>query len=207
MAEPNPQPVQEAVPQAAPAKGGGGVMGPIVAAIIVVAGIAGIFIFLVKPALRPPEAKTPSELNAQQKQGGGGGDSSVKEGGGLKTPYDLGEPILVNIQGDNNKVLSAKVGFIINYNNVDKEPDLREKLIAKITENRTILVDAARVYLTSIKEEDLRNEEVHKMYLKRALNNSFTIIRESVENDKELGPGILQSEPIYKVLLPSFTAQ
>ena len=65
MAEPNPQPVQEAAPQAAPAKGGGGVMGPIVAAIIIVAGIAGIFEFMVKGALETTSAKTsfPDALN------------------------------------------------------------------------------------------------------------------------------------------------
>ena len=65
MAEPNPQPVQEAAPQTAPAKGGGGVMGPIVAAIIIVAGIAGIFEFMVKGALETTGEKTsfPDALN------------------------------------------------------------------------------------------------------------------------------------------------
>ena len=61
MAETNPQPVQEA----APTKGGGGLMGPIVAAIILVAGIAGIFEFMVKGALKTTGAKTsfPDALN------------------------------------------------------------------------------------------------------------------------------------------------
>ena len=58
MAETNPQPVQEAAPQAAPTKGGGSLMGPIVAAIILVAGIAGIFKFMVKGALETTGAKT-----------------------------------------------------------------------------------------------------------------------------------------------------
>ena len=57
MVEPNPQPVQEAAP-AAPTKGGGGLMGPIVAAIIIVVGIAGIFEFMVKGALETTGAKT-----------------------------------------------------------------------------------------------------------------------------------------------------
>jgi len=57
MAETNPQPVQEAAPQAAPTKGGGSLMGPIVAAIILVAGIAGIFEFMVKGALETTSAK------------------------------------------------------------------------------------------------------------------------------------------------------
>ena len=57
MVEPNPQPVQEAAP-AAPTKGGGGLMGPIVAAIILVVGIAGIFEFMVKGALETTGAKT-----------------------------------------------------------------------------------------------------------------------------------------------------
>jgi len=65
MAETNPQPVQEAAPQAAPTKGGGNLMGPIVAAIILVAGIAGIFEFMVKGALETTSAKTsfPDALN------------------------------------------------------------------------------------------------------------------------------------------------
>ena len=65
MAETNPQPVQEAAPQAAPNKGGGSLMGPIVAAIILVAGIAGIFEFMVKGALETTGAKTsfPDALN------------------------------------------------------------------------------------------------------------------------------------------------
>ena len=69
MAEPNLQPVQEAAPQpspqAAPTKGGGGLMGPIVAAIILVVGIAGIFEFMVKGALETTSAKTsfPDALN------------------------------------------------------------------------------------------------------------------------------------------------
>ena len=65
MAKTNPQPVQEAAPQAAPTKGGGNLMGPIVAAIILVAGIAGIFEFMVKGALETTNAKTsfPDALN------------------------------------------------------------------------------------------------------------------------------------------------
>ena len=65
MAEPNTQPVQEAAPQVAPTKGGGGLMGPIVAAIILVVGIAGIFEFMVKGALETTGAKTsfPDALN------------------------------------------------------------------------------------------------------------------------------------------------
>ncbi len=65
MAKTNPQPVQEAAPQAAPIKGGGNLMGPIVAAIILVAGIAGIFEFMVKGALETTSAKTsfPDALN------------------------------------------------------------------------------------------------------------------------------------------------
>ena len=65
MAETNPQPVQEAAPQATPTKGGGGLMGPIVAAIILVVGIAGIFEFMVKGALKTTGAKTsfPDALN------------------------------------------------------------------------------------------------------------------------------------------------
>ena len=61
MAETNPQLAQEA----APTKGGGGLTGPIVAAIIIVAGIAGIFEVMVKGALETKGAKNsfPDALN------------------------------------------------------------------------------------------------------------------------------------------------
>ncbi len=205
MAEPNPQPVQETAPQAAPAKGGGGVMGPIVAAIIIVAGIAGIFEFMVKDALETPGTKTPEALSAEQKPGGGGGDSSVTQGGdSYQTPIDLGEPILVNIKGDNNMVLSAKVSLILNTR--AKEEKKREKLLKKIEEFKPMLVDAARAYLSKINESDWDNEEVHKKLLKQALNMTFVAIRRNVESDTELN-GVLPSEPVHSILLPSFTAQ
>ena len=54
MAEPNPQPEAEVTASAPPPKGGG-IMGPIIAAIIVVAGIAAIFNLMVEPALNPKE--------------------------------------------------------------------------------------------------------------------------------------------------------
>ena len=79
MVEPNPQPVQEAAPQAAPTKGGGGLMGPIVAAIIIVAGIAGIFEFMVKGALEITGAKISEALSAEQKPGGGGSESNLPD--------------------------------------------------------------------------------------------------------------------------------
>ena len=65
MAVTNPQSVQEAAPQAAPSKVGSGLMGPIVAAIILVVGIAGIFEFMVKGALKTTGEKTsfPDALN------------------------------------------------------------------------------------------------------------------------------------------------
>ena len=206
MAEPNPQPVQEAAPQAAPAKGGGGVMGPIVAAIIIVAGIAGIFEFMVKGALTAPGVTTSPELSAEQKPGGGG-DGSVAEGvDTYQTPYDLGEPILVNIKGENNLVLSAKVGFILNTK--AKKKETRSKLLEKIDEFKPMLVDAARAYLSKISEADWDNEEVHKMFLQKALNRKFGAIRKNVESDGELGgKGILPNEPVDSILLPSFTAQ
>ena len=207
MAEPNPQPVQEAAPQAAPAKGGGGIMGPIVAAIIIVAGIAGIFEFMVKDALKFNGAKVPAGMRAEQKPGGGGGDSSVTEGvDTFQTPVELGEPILVNIKGENNMVLSAKVSFVLKYSKGQKK-EVRGNLLKKIDEFKPMLVDAARGYLNRISEADLDNEEVHKMYLKKALNSKFGAIRKSVENEEDLGPGILASEPVDAILLPSFTAQ
>ena len=63
MAEPNPQPAQqEATPQPVKVKGGG-VMGPIVAAIIIVAGIAGIMKMMVLPELKKTGTSVSGELS------------------------------------------------------------------------------------------------------------------------------------------------
>ena len=77
MAEPNPQPEAEVAASAPPPKGGG-IMGPIMAAIIVVAGIAGIFNFMVVPALDPAKKEVSKELgdDANNKGEGGNGEPS-----------------------------------------------------------------------------------------------------------------------------------
>ena len=64
MAEPNPQPAQEeATPQQPVKVKGGGVMGPIVAAIIIVAGIAGIMKIMVLPVLEDKKTSVSPELS------------------------------------------------------------------------------------------------------------------------------------------------
>ncbi|SVC06282.1 uncharacterized protein METZ01_LOCUS259136, partial [marine metagenome] len=75
MAEPNPQPEAEVAASAPPPKGGG-IMGPIIAAIIVVAGIAGIFNFMVVPALDPTkEVSTELGDDAHNNEEGEHGES------------------------------------------------------------------------------------------------------------------------------------
>ena len=204
MAEPNPQPVQEeSAPQPVQVKGGG-VMGPIVAAIIIVAGIAGIVRVMVVPALKDDGAKLPTEVSAKGNGGAAkGGESTTGDASSNLTLYDLGEPILVNIKGESGKVLSAKVSFMIKTSGSVLEGDPKTLLNTKVNDFKPMLVDAARNYLARIKEDDLELEEFHKSELKRRLNEKFETIRKSGGGIDE----IINQNPVQYVLLPSFTAQ
>ena len=203
MAEPNPQPVQEeSAPQPVQVKGGG-VMGPIVAAIIIVAGIAGIVRVMVIPALKDDGAKLPTEVSAKGNGGAAkGGESTTGDASSNLTLYDLGEPILVNIKGESGKVLSAKVSFMIKTSGSVLEGAPKTLLDTKVNDFKPMLVDAARNYLARIKEDDLELEEFHKSELKRRLNEKFETIRKSGGLEE-----IINQNPIQYVLLPSFTAQ
>ena len=203
MAEPNPQPVQEeSAPQPVQVKGGG-VMGPIVAAIIIVAGIAGIVRVMVIPALKDDGAKLPTEVSAKGNGGAAkGGESTTGDASSNLTLYDLGEPILVNIKGESGKVLSAKVSFMIKTSGSVLEGDPKTLLDTKVNDFKPMLVDAARNYLARIKEDDLELEEFHKSELKRRLNEKFETIRKSGGLEE-----IINQNPVQYVLLPSFTAQ
>ena len=81
MAEPNPQPETAEAPAVQSAKGGG-LMGPIVAAIIVVAGIAGVFNVMVVPALKPQPKTVPDELDAAHSDASDSHGESTAGGGG-----------------------------------------------------------------------------------------------------------------------------
>ena len=204
MAEPNPQPLQEeATPQPVQVKGGG-VMGPIVAAIIIVAGIAGIMKMMVLPELNKKGATLSGELSGdgvdgKQEKDKGSQDSTTTM---RLTPFDLGEPILVNIEGESGKVLSAKVGYMLKTGDLSKEnePVLKEA----VDKFNPLLRDAVRSYLTSIDEDDLKLVELHKQQLQRKMNDQFDTIRSGGgEEIKEL----INANPVERVLLPSFTAQ
>ena len=204
MAEPNPQPLQEeATPQPVQVKGGG-VMGPIVAAIIIVAGIAGIMKMMVLPELNKKGATVSGELSGdgvdgKQEKDKGSQDSTTTM---RLTPFDLGEPILVNIEGESGKVLSAKVGYMLKTGDLSKEnePVLKEA----VDKFNPLLRDAVRSYLTSIDEDDLKLVELHKQQLQRKMNDQFDTIRSGGgEEIKEL----INANPVERVLLPSFTAQ
>ena len=204
MAEPNPQPVQEETTQQPVQVKGGGIMGPIIAAIIIVAGIGVIIQVMVLPVL---EKKTGTSVSGDLKANGDGGATDKEPSGSdgssktTLTPYDLGEPILVNIKGERGLVLSAKVGYMLRSSAV--EDDDKTLVNTKVTEFRTMLIDAARGYLTTIQEDELELEVVHKENLKRRLNKVFGTIR---SDDKKMG-SLLDANPIELVLLPSFTAQ
>lgn len=204
MAEPNPQPVQEeSAPQPVQVKGGG-VMGPIVAAIIIVAGIAGIVKMMVIPALKDSGSNVPAEVSAKGKGGAAKGDESTTGDASLNlTLFDLGDPILVNIKGESGKVLSAKVSFMIKTSVSVLEGDPKTILETKVNAFKPMLVDAARNYLARIKEDDLELEDFHKSELKRRLNEKFDTIRKSGGGIDE----IINQNPVQYVLLPSFTAQ
>jgi flagellar basal body-associated protein FliL len=204
MAEPNPQPVQEvATPQPVKVKGGG-VMGPIVAAIIIVAGIAGIMKMMVLPELKKTGTSVSGELSGdgvegKQEKDKGSQDSTTTT---RLTPFDLGEPILVNIEGESGKVLSAKVGYMLKTGVL--KPEDEPLLKAAVDKFNPLLRDAVRSYLTSIDEDDLKLVELHKQQLQRRMNGQFDTIRSGGdEKIKEL----INANPVERVLLPSFTAQ
>ena len=205
MAERNPQqPVQEeATPQPVQVKGGG-VMGPIVAAIIIVAGIAGIMKMMVLPELNKKGATVSGELSGdgvdgKQEKDKGSQDSTTTT---RLTPFDLGEPILVNIEGESGKVLSAKVGYMLKTGNLSKEdePVLKDA----VDKFKPLLRDAVRSYLTSIDEDDLKLVDVHKLQLARRMDEQFDTIRTSGEEKIDK---LIKAKPVERVLLPSFTAQ
>lgn len=203
MAEPNPQPEAEITTSAPPAKGGG-IMGPIIAAIIVVAGIAGIFNFMVVPALNPAEKEVSTELSGdghheeESSHRTDHGGSSKK----MKVPFELEESILVNIKGGNNKVLSAKVGFLLKTTvHDDAGVKLMQDHLGKF---KSMLVAAARSYFVGLDEDDLNApEKVHRDQLKSKLNIVFMKVR---SYDHELG-NLLEGDPVEEVFLPYFTHQ
>ncbi len=204
MAEPNPQPVQEeATPQPVQVKGGG-VMGPIVAAIIIVAGIAGIMKMMVLPELKKTGTSVSGELSGdgvegKQEKDKGSQDSTTTT---RLTPFDLGEPILVNIEGESGKVLSAKVGYMLKTGKLSDEDE--PVLKAAVDKFNPLLRDAVRSYLTSIDEDDLKLVELHKQQLQRRMNGQFDTIRSGGGEDIQK---LINANPVERVLLPSFTAQ
>jgi hypothetical protein len=207
MAEPNPQPEAEATVSAPPQKGGG-IMGPIIAAIIIVAGIAGVFKLLVVPALRPPSVETPGDLKgdaAHANEAEGHDDSHHADGEGAKVPFELGESILVNIKGENNKVLSAKVGFLLRTKIKDEKPDDKIKILeTHLGKFKSMLVAATRSYFVDLTENDLEApEDVHRQQLKIKLKSTFYKIR---SYDHEL-IDLLTEDAVEEVYLPYFTHQ
>ena len=206
MAEPNPQPAQEeATPQQPVKVKGGGVMGPIVAAIIIVAGIAVIMKIMVLPVLENKKTSVSPELSGDGVDGMQANDKGSQESSTIERSitFDLGEPILVNIEGNSGKVLSAKVGYLL------KTGDLKEDevtlLKTAVEEFKPLLRDGVRGYLTSIQEDELELVTVHKEQLRRRMNDEFDTIRNRSREPKI--KEFINSNPVERVLLPSFTAQ
>ena len=205
MAEPNPQPAQEEAPPQPVEVKGGGVMGPIVAAIIIVAGIAGIMKIMVLPVLENKKTSVSPELSGDGVDGKLANDKGSQESSTIERSitFDLGEPILVNIEGNSGKVLSAKVGYLL------KTGDLKEEevtlLKTAVEEFKPLLRDGVRGYLTSIQEDELELVTVHKEQLRRRMNDEFDTIRNRSREPKI--KEFINSNPVERVLLPSFTAQ
>lgn len=204
MAEPNPQPVQEEAPPQPVQVKGGGVMGPIVAAIIIVAGIAGIMKMMVLPELKKTGTSVSGELSGDGVEGKQDKDKGSQDSTTTTrlTPFDLGEPILVNIEGESGKVLSAKVGYMLKTGKLSKEDE--PVLKAAVDKFNPLLRDAVRSYLTSIDEDDLKLVELHKQQLQRRMNGQFDTIRSGGGEDIQK---LINANPVERVLLPSFTAQ
>ena len=206
MAEPNPQPAQEeATPQQPVKVKGGGVMGPIVAAIIIVAGIAGIMKIMVLPVLEDKKTSVSPELSGEGVDGKQANDKGSQESSTIERSitFDLGEPILVNIEGNSGKVLSAKVGYLLKTGHL--EDDQVKLLKAAVEEFKPLLRDGVRGYLTSIQEDELELVTVHKEQLRRRMNDEFDTIRNRSREPKI--KEFINSNPVERVLLPSFTAQ
>ena len=205
MAEPNPQPAQEETPPQPVKVKGGGVMGPIVAAIIIVAGIAGIMKIMVLPVLENKKTSVSPELSGDGVDGKQANDKGSQESSTIERSitFDLGEPILVNIEGNSGKVLSAKVGYLLKTGNL--EDDQVKLLKAAVEEFKPLLRDGVRGYLTSIQEDELELVTVHKEQLRRRMNDEFDTIRNRSREPKI--KEFINSNPVERVLLPSFTAQ
>ena len=205
MAEPNPQPDQEEAPPQPVKVKGGGVMGPIVAAIIIVAGIAGIMKIMVLPVLENKKTSVSPELSGDGVDGKQANDKGSQESSTIERSitFDLGEPILVNIEGNSGKVLSAKVGYLLKTGNL--EDDQVKLLKAAVEEFKPLLRDGVRGYLTSIQEDELELVTVHKEQLRRRMNDEFDTIRNRSREPKI--KEFINSNPVERVLLPSFTAQ
>ena len=205
MAEPNPQPAQEEAPPQPVKVKGGGVMGPIVAAIIIVAGIAGIMKIMVLPVLENKKTSVSSELSGDGLDGKQANDKGSQESSTIERSitFDLGEPILVNIEGNSGKVLSAKVGYLLKTG--DLEEDEVTQLKTAVEEFKPLLRDGVRGYLTSIQEDELELVTVHKEQLRRRMNDEFDTIRNRSREPKI--KEFINSNPVERVLLPSFTAQ
>ena len=205
MAEPNPQPAQEEAPPQPVKVKGGGVMGPIVAAIIIVAGIAGIMKIMVLPVLENKKTSVSPELSGDGVEGKQANDKGSQESSTIERSitFDLGEPILVNIEGNSGKVLSAKVGYLLKTG--DLEEDEVTQLKTAVEEFKPLLRDGVRGYLTSIQEDELELVTVHKEQLRRRMNDEFDTIRNRSRMPKI--KEFIKSNPVERVLLPSFTAQ
>ena len=205
MAEPNPQPDQEEAPPQPVKVKGGGVMGPIVAAIIIVAGIAGIMKIMVLPVLEDKKTSVSPELSGDGVDGKQANDKGSQESSTIERSitFDLGEPILVNIEGNSGKVLSAKVGYLLKTGHL--EDDQVKLLKAAVEEFKPLLRDGVRGYLTSIQEDELELVTVHKEQLRRRMNDEFDTIRNRSREPKI--KEFINSNPVERVLLPSFTAQ
>ena len=205
MAEPNPQPDQEEAPPQPVKVKGGGVMGPIVAAIIIVAGIAGIMKIMVLPVLEDKKTSVSPELSGDGADGKQANDKGSQESSTIERSitFDLGEPILVNIEGNSGKVLSAKVGYLLKTGDLEEE-DVKS-LKTAVEEFKPLLRDGVRGYLTSIQEDELELVTVHKEQLRRRMNDEFDTIRNRSREPKI--KEFINSNPVERVLLPSFTAQ
>ena len=109
----------------------------------------------------------------------------------------------MNIEGNSGKVLSAKVGYLLKTGNL--EDDQVKLLKAAVEEFKPLLRDGVRGYLTSIQEDELELVTVHKEQLRRRMNDEFDTIRNRSREPKI--KEFINSNPVERVLLPSFTAQ
>ena len=168
-------------------------MGPIISALIIVGGTAGIAKFMVLPALHAPTQHGEEAHGDAEAEGAEAPEATSST---MKTfLYPLEQNVLVNIAGTSGKkYLSARISLNVYHRNVDTEV-LHFK--TNITQYTSLLVDRASAELSQASMNEL-NQPGYQSIVKGALRVQFNAL---------LSPLVDRPDPVKEVLLPQFVTQ